>query len=63
MIATELYSLIIHPDDSMFIECADAACADYLVTGNLKYFPRYWKKTKIISSREFAGILAPHLLS
>ena len=51
------------PDDNIFLECADAARADYLVTGNLKQFPRYWKKTKIISAREFMNLVAPHLLS
>jgi uncharacterized protein len=50
------------PDDNMFVECADAAHADYLVTGNQKHFPRYWKKTKIITPREFINIAAPHLM-
>jgi putative PIN family toxin of toxin-antitoxin system len=50
------------PDDNMFIECADAARADYLITGNLKHFPRFWKNTKVITSREFIGIAAPHLI-
>lgn len=49
------------PDDNIFIECADAAGADYLVTGNLRHFPGFWKKTKIITSREFMGLVAPHL--
>jgi uncharacterized protein len=26
-------------DDNMFIECADKAGADYLITGNQKHFP------------------------
>ena len=51
------------PDDNKFLECADAARADYLVTGNLKHFPKFWKKTKVISSREFIDIVAPHLIS
>jgi putative PIN family toxin of toxin-antitoxin system len=50
------------PDDNIFIECADAARADYLVTGNLKHFPKFWKGTKIISPREFIEMAAPHLL-
>jgi len=50
------------PDDNIFIECADAARADYLITGNRRHFPRYWKATKIISTREFIEIAAPHLL-
>ena len=34
------------PDDNIFLECADAARADYLVTGNQKHFPRFWKKNQ-----------------
>ncbi len=49
-------------DDNMFLECADAARADYLVTGNLRHFPRFWKKTKVITPREFIGLVAPHLV-
>jgi putative PIN family toxin of toxin-antitoxin system len=48
------------PDDNMFLECADVAGADYLVTGNQKHFPRFWKKTKIITPREFVNLAAPH---
>jgi uncharacterized protein len=50
------------PDDNKFLECADAARADYLVTGNQRHFPRFWKKTKVITSREFISIVAPHLI-
>lgn len=50
------------PGDNKFLECADAARADYLVTGNLRHFPAYWKRTKVISSREFLMLVAPHLV-
>ena len=50
------------PNDDMFLECADAAGADYLVTGNQKHFPAFWKKTKIIGSRDFVTLAAPHLI-
>jgi len=50
------------PDDNKFLECADAAGADYLVTGNQKHFPRFWRKTAIITSREFISLAAPHLI-
>ena len=50
------------PSDDKFLECADAARADYLVTGNQRHFPKFWKKTKVITSREFIGIVAPHLI-
>ena len=48
------------PDDNMFLECADVARADYLVTGNQKHFPKFWKNTKIITPREFISLTAPH---
>jgi uncharacterized protein len=51
------------PDDNIFLECADAARADYLVTGNQKHFPRYWKKTKVVTAREFVNLAAPHLIN
>jgi putative PIN family toxin of toxin-antitoxin system len=44
------------PEDNKFLECADAARGDYLVTGNQRHFPKYWKKTKVITSREFISI-------
>jgi putative PIN family toxin of toxin-antitoxin system len=50
------------PADNMFVECADAARADYLITGNRRHFPAFWKNTKIITSTEFLSIIAPHLL-
>jgi putative PIN family toxin of toxin-antitoxin system len=49
------------PDDNIFLECADSARADYLLTGNLRHFPRFWKQTKIVTSREFVSLMAPHL--
>ena len=51
------------PDDNIFLECADAAAADYLVTGNKKHFPAYWKQTKVVNCRELMEIMAPHLRS
>jgi uncharacterized protein len=50
------------PDDNMFLECADTARADYLITGNQRHFPRFWKRTKIITTREFVSLSAPHLI-
>jgi|SRR5271156_5591994 uncharacterized protein len=59
---THLPQIAKDADDNKFIECADAARADYLITGNQKHFPNFWKKTKIITSREFIGIVAPHFV-
>ena len=50
------------PDDDVFLECSDQARADYLITGNRKHFPGYWKCTKVISAREFVDLVAPHLI-
>ena len=48
------------PTDDKFLECAEAARADYLVTGNVRHFPRFWKGTKVITARELIEIVAPH---
>jgi putative PIN family toxin of toxin-antitoxin system len=50
------------PGDNIFLECADEARADYLITGNQRHFPRLWKSTKVITSREFVTMIAPHLI-
>ena len=49
------------PGDNLFVECADAGRVDYLVTGNQQHFPKFWKKTKIITSRELIDLVSPHL--
>jgi uncharacterized protein len=41
------------PDDNMFLECAQAGDADYIVTGNIRHFPRIWQKTRVVTPREF----------
>ena len=63
VVPTRTLQMARDPDDNKFLECADAARADYLVTGNQRHFPKFWKKTKVISSREFINIVAPHLIS
>jgi uncharacterized protein len=46
------------PDDDIFLECAQAAQAAYLVTGNIKDFPRSWQDTQIVTARRFLEILS-----
>jgi putative PIN family toxin of toxin-antitoxin system len=36
-----------HEADNRFLACAEAAAADYLVTGNTRHFPQAHKQTKI----------------
>ncbi len=62
VIPARLSPITADPADNKFIECADAARADYLVTGNQRHFPQFWKNTKVISSRDFLNIIAPHLI-
>lgn len=45
------------PDDNKFLECADAANAHYLVTGNRRHFPARHKATTIMTPRQFVTIL------
>lgn len=59
---TRRFEVTSDPDDNIFLECADAAGADYLITGNQRHFPRFWKKTKIVTAREFISLTAPHLI-
>lgn len=61
VIPAHLPQLTLDPADNIFLECADAARADYLITGNQRHFPGFWKKTKIINSRDFLSVVAPHL--
>lgn len=62
VIPSRLVQITSDPADNMFIECADAARADYLLTGNQRHFPKFWKNTKIIGSSEFLSVIAPHLI-
>jgi putative PIN family toxin of toxin-antitoxin system len=50
------------PDDNMFLECAEEAAADYLITGNKKHFPAKWKKTKVVNGREMMDLMLRGLL-
>lgn len=45
------------PDDDIFLECAEEARADYLVTGNRRHFPLVWAGTGIVTPRELLDSL------
>jgi predicted nucleic acid-binding protein len=47
-----------HDSDNRFYECADAAQADYIVTGNTRHFTKPYKNTQIISGRELLELMA-----
>ena len=45
------------PDDNIFLECAETAFANYLVTGNLKHFPISWEATDIVTPRQLIEVI------
>ena len=49
------------PDDNLFYECADAAGANFLITGNIKHFPSGHESTEIVTPRQFMERLGPVL--
>jgi len=48
----------VDPDDDMFVECAQAASAHYVVTGNIKDFPDSWHDIRIVTPRRFLEIMS-----
>jgi putative PIN family toxin of toxin-antitoxin system len=49
------------PGDNRFLECADTAKADYLVTGNKRHFPKQWRQTLIVNARELLEWTIPEM--
>jgi len=49
------------PGDNRFLECAETARADYLVTGNKRHFPSSWGQTLIVNARELLEWIVPVL--
>jgi len=54
---TETVRACSDPDDDILLECAQAAGAACLVTGNLKHFPASWKGTRIVTARQFLDLV------
>jgi len=50
-------SLCSDPDDDRFLECALAAEAAYLVTGNLRHFPKGYEPVSIVTPRQLLNRL------
>jgi len=49
------------PADNQFLECAEAARADYLVTGNKRHFPKIWRQTLVVNACELIEWIAADL--
>jgi len=54
---TEKLAISKHDSDNRFYECADAATADYIVTGNNKHFTKPHNNTRIITGRQLLELL------
>jgi putative PIN family toxin of toxin-antitoxin system len=48
--------------DNRILECAEAAGADFLVTGNKRHFPKRWKGTQVVNARELLVMIGSSLL-
>ncbi len=44
-------------DDDKFLECAEIAAADFLVTGNKRHFPKQWKTTQVVNARQLIEMI------
>ena len=44
------------PDDNQLLDCALAAKAQYVITGNLKHFPTQWQGIQVINARRLLDL-------
>jgi uncharacterized protein len=54
-------NISIDDDDNRFLECATAADADYIITGNLRHYPEKWGNTRIVNARTFLSNIGAEL--
>ncbi len=48
-----------HEPDNRLLECAEAANAAFLITGNLRHFPATHGLTRILNAKSFLDLLTP----
>lgn len=53
----EGFSVCKDASDNKFMDCAVNGQADYLVTKNLKHFPKYFRGVKVITVGDFLNII------
>ena len=65
IVVTPTHRVSASPDeaDNRFLECAEAASADYLVTGIKKHFPKRWKTTQVVNARELLAEIGESFLT
>lgn len=54
---TETLGISDHEEDNRIYECAAAAQAHYIVTGNKKHFPKHYQMTQIVNARELLAAI------
>jgi len=64
ILAVPIHTVAASPDepDNRFLECAEAAAAHFLVTGNKRHFPKSWKTTQVVNARELLGMIGSSFL-
>ncbi len=64
LVVTPTRTLSVSSDaaDNRFLECAETAGADFLVTGNKRHFPKRWKASRVVNARELLGLIGSSFL-
>jgi uncharacterized protein len=57
VVPTEVLKESPHETDNRFYECAAAAQADFIVTGNARHFKKPYKNTRIVTARRLLELL------
>ena len=55
---TEMIRACSDPRDDMFLECANAAGAAYMVTGNSKHFPETWRGIRVVTCVQLLEVVS-----
>jgi len=56
--AVSVLTVALDDDDNRFLECAEAAQANFLVTGNRRHYPENWGQTRVVKARDLIGAVA-----
>jgi putative PIN family toxin of toxin-antitoxin system len=59
IVPPQTLSVCPHEPDNRFLECAEAAQADFLITGNLRHFPQSYGPTRILNAKTFLDLIQP----
>jgi predicted nucleic acid-binding protein len=57
VVPTETLAVSPHEADNRFLECAEAAQADFLTADNKRHPPAGWKGARLVNAREFFKLI------